>query len=154
MTAVRWPHTRRRDRHAVYERFDIPGGLEAPAASRTALQDVAAGRLSQEALDDARLMVSELVTNSVRHGGATDGMSLDLSVALLPSVLRVEVADPNGGFDPPPAPVDPASANGHRGLTLGGALATRWGVRRSPASRVWFELHRPRRRIHGVRPAP
>jgi anti-sigma regulatory factor (Ser/Thr protein kinase) len=145
MSARRWPHTKRRDRKAVYERFTIAGGDNAPHAAREALETIVNGHLSEEALDDARLMVSEMAANSVRHGGATDGLTLEMSVALLPSVLRVEVADPVGGFQPPEAPLDPSTTERRRGLALIGLLATRWGVRTSSPGKVWFELHRPRR---------
>jgi anti-sigma regulatory factor (Ser/Thr protein kinase) len=139
----RWPHTRRRDRHAVYESFALPGGAAAPGAARRALEGVAGRRLSEEALYDARLMVSELATNSVLHGGAGDGRTLVMSVDLLPSFLRVEVADPAGGFDPPEPPPDPTSEGG-RGLALVANLASRWGTRRAPPGKAWFELRRPR----------
>jgi histidine kinase-like protein len=143
MNARRWPHTRRRDRRAVSERFMIAGGADAPHAAREALEGVLAGHVSQESLDDARLMVSELATNSVSHGGALEGLSLEMSVALLPSVLRVELADPVGGFDRPP-PLDPAASEG-RGLALVGLLSTSWGIQAIPPATVWFELRRPRR---------
>jgi anti-sigma regulatory factor (Ser/Thr protein kinase) len=145
MSAQRWPHTRRRDRRAVCESFMIAGGVDAPHAAREAVEGVLAGHVSQESLDDARLMVSELACNSVMHGGACEGLAFELTVALLPSVLRVEVADPMGGFDPPRSPLGAETGEGGPGLALVGLLSSCWGVQPSPPGTVWFELRRPRR---------
>jgi anti-sigma regulatory factor (Ser/Thr protein kinase) len=92
-------------------------------------------------LDDARsetlrLLISELVTNAVRHGGRDAPVELH---AHWNSCLRVEVMDQGRGFTPSPrtAPVDEP---GGYGLFLVCTLADRWGVDSTDCTTVWFEL--------------
>lgn len=89
----------------------------------------------------AELLVSELVTNSVRCGA--DGGSV--TVVARPAGLRVEVVD-DGPGEPRVKAHDSAAPSG-RGLQIVDRLARRWGVERSepcsgPVARklVWFEL--------------
>lgn len=58
--------------------LDLPLGVIAPAAARTAVRHMLiAWELSEpDWLDDAELVVSELVTNAVRHGGGCIELSL------------------------------------------------------------------------------
>ncbi len=112
-----------------------------PAAVGLARQQIdrLADRLSAEVLEDARLMVSELVTNGLRHGALTTGQQIELSIAIVAGILRVEVCDPGPGFTP--APRTGASPEGTGwGLVLVARLADRWGVHHDGVNRVWFEL--------------
>ena len=88
--------------------------------------------------DDVALLVSELVTNSVRHAGARSGEPIGLHVAAWPRRVRVEVSDPGGGFAPrePRPRADGASG---WGLYLVDRLADRWGA---ADGTVWFEMSR------------
>ena len=85
--------------------------------------------------------MSEAVTNSVLHGGAGTTATVDLRLTLSSRRLRVEVADPLGGFDPPPYPDDALWESG-RGLPLIHSLAWAWGVDPPPGGHFWFELDR------------
>jgi anti-sigma regulatory factor (Ser/Thr protein kinase) len=114
---------------------ELPSTSAAPARARGALDGIAS-RLAPDRLRDVRLLVSELVTNAVRHAG---GDAVRLIVALRGGVLRVEVHDPGSGFEVRAAPDDPLRASGW-GLVLVAELADRWGVDRSPKTRVWFEM--------------
>lgn len=90
-----------------------------------------------EVADVAELLVSELVTNALVHGGG--GASLAVTVA--PGGVRVEVADDLPDELQPVVRPTSASATGGRGLALVEALATAWGVRRAPGGKVvWFHL--------------
>jgi len=101
--------------------------------------DRLADRLSAEVLEDARLLVSELVTNGLRHAALASGQQIELSIAIVAGILRVEVCDPGAGFTP--APRTGASPEGAGwGLVLVARLADRWGVRHDGVNRVWFEL--------------
>jgi anti-sigma regulatory factor (Ser/Thr protein kinase) len=112
---------------------------EAAAEARHALADIA---LSDDRERDVRLLVSELVTNAVRHANLGPGDVILLVIDLEDSVLRVEVHDPGGGFVPrAPAP-DPARPSGW-GLYLVEELADRWGVDSDERTLVWFEVDRP-----------
>jgi anti-sigma regulatory factor (Ser/Thr protein kinase) len=82
------------------------------------------------------LLVSELVTNAVRHA---EGAVVRLIVSLRADVLRVEVHDPGRGFEVKAPPSDPMRASGW-GLVLVEELADRWGVDETPRTRVWFEM--------------
>lgn len=86
--------------------------------------------------DNLRLLVSELVTNAIRHGDGHGEPSLE--VAIGGDRVRVAVQDAGPGFDPAPRP----QASGDRGwgLLLVDVLAERWGVERGPSTRVWFDL--------------
>ncbi len=107
----------------------------APARARGALAEIE-GRISAERMRDVRLLVSELVTNAVRHAG---GAVVRLVVALEGRMLRIEVHDPGYGFEPKPPPDDPLRASGW-GLVLVDELADRWGIDHHPRTRVWFEM--------------
>lgn len=105
-----------------------------PAARRFALQ-----ALSETALDvrqSVELMVSELVTNGIRHGQT----SFDLVIALTADEIRVEVTDHGGGTPEMrfPGPDEPTG----RGLQIVDMLSEEWGVESSgPAGKtVWFML--------------
>ena len=82
-------------------------------------------------------MVSELVTNSVLHGGASEQDEIELSLAWSPDRIRVEVLDYGPGFGASLA--DPDRAGGW-GLQLVEKMADRWGVTRTGATVVWFEM--------------
>jgi serine/threonine-protein kinase RsbW len=106
------------------------------AQARTEVLAALGSRLDQEHMDTVRLLISELVTNAVRHGA--DGEPVQLH-AQWNSHLRVEVMDHGRGFAPKPrsAPVDEP---GGYGLFLVGTLADRWGVDTDECTTVWFEL--------------
>jgi len=113
---------------------------ESSAEARRALEQVA-DSLSPRRLQDAQLMVSELVTNAIRHAGLSADDAIVLVVVVGGDGLRIEVRDPGPGFEPrEPAP-DLGRASGW-GLYLVRELADRWGVDRGEQTRVWFELDR------------
>ena len=114
---------------------ELPSTASAPARARGAL-DQLVGRISVERMRDARLLVSELVTNAVRHA---DGQGVRLIAAITAGTLRIEVHDPGNGFELKPPPQDPLRASGW-GLVLVEELADRWGVDHHPRTRVWFEM--------------
>lgn len=95
-------------------------------------------------LRDVQLLVSELVTNSVRHSGSNDPIRLRAWVR--ESGLRLEIADGGYGFDRSGIGPGPEAESG-RGLLILESLSDRWGVSRDAQTRVWFEIaRRPQRR--------
>jgi anti-sigma regulatory factor (Ser/Thr protein kinase) len=118
----------------------LPGGPQAPAVARAAVEALPAGSIEAPVAHTARLLASELVTNSVRHGGSGDGAAIGFEVVLSPSTLRVEVSDRGPGFEPVPRRPAPDAAGG-RGLYLVDTLADRWGSAEG-GTRVWFEVDR------------
>lgn len=121
--------------------LELEGSPEAAAAARGALHDLV-GCLSERRLRDVRLMVSELVTNAVRHAGLSDSDHIRLLVRLDPDAVHVEVHDPGRGFEPRPPTPDPARSSGW-GLYLVDELSDRWGVDGAThGTRIWFEVDR------------
>jgi len=114
---------------------ELPSNAAAPAQARGALDQIA-GRITPQRMRDVRLLVSELVTNAVRHAG---GEAVRLVVALKGDTLRIEVHDPGRGFEVKAPPADPLRSSGW-GLVLVEELADRWGVDGDPRTRVWFEM--------------
>ena len=120
---------------------ELPASPGAASEARHALDAVASG-LSAGQLRDVRLLVSELVTNAVRHAALGAGDAIQLVVDAADHTLRVEVHDPGGGFVPAAPEPDPARPSGW-GLYLVAELADRWGVDSEESTLVWFELDAP-----------
>ncbi|WP_351230678.1 SpoIIE family protein phosphatase [Streptomyces sp. NPDC002133] len=100
-------------------------------------RNLAAGQLAEwglEGLEDStKLIVSELVTNAVRHG--TGPIDLRLTRH---QVLTVEVSDTDA-CSPRPRNASPSNENG-RGLAIVSQLSRRWGTRPTPGGKViWAE---------------
>jgi len=101
--------------------------------------------LDRAVAENAELLVSELVTNSVRHAGLPAEACIEFSVRASAEVLMVEVADAGQGFDhtspPRPRSVDGVAEASGWGLFLVDRIADRWGaVEMDGETRVWFEL--------------
>jgi anti-sigma regulatory factor (Ser/Thr protein kinase) len=98
-----------------------------------------ADSLDELTLRNTKLLVSELVTNAVRHVPAGDDDEIELVIDRAGDRLRVEVADRGSGFEPKPRS-DVSHASSGWGLHIMAKLAARWGVEVDDGSRVWFEL--------------
>ena len=114
---------------------------ESAAEARHVLDELAEA-IPDGRMRDVRLLISELVTNAVRHADLDAGDAIDLVIDVADQMLRVEVHDPGGGFVPSTPSPDPARPSGW-GLYLVAELADRWGVDSDERTRVWFELDRP-----------
>lgn len=97
------------------------------------------GTVSPEKLDHLRLLVTELVTNAVRHAGLEAHELIDLRFAVQDRSIRVEVRDSGPGFEKAPSEPLPEQVSG-RGLYLVELLSDRWGVEQGNPVCVWFEL--------------
>lgn len=116
----------------------LSGGAEAAAVARRHLSRLR-GDLDPPLMETMRLLVTELVANSVKHAAAD---SVELRVVVGRSAVLVEVVDEGPGFEPTPRTEDSRVDSGW-GLFLVERLANRWGVVRDGAiTRVWFELLR------------
>lgn len=116
---------------------ELPIAHEAPSLARRFLRSATCAEHHACVVDDAVLLVSELVTNSVLHGGPPvvvavdcDGESLQVRVrdgsAALPARRAATTADENG-----------------RGLQLLAEMSSSWGVDpEGPGKHVWFVLRR------------
>jgi len=93
---------------------------------------------------DLKLLVSELIANSVEHSGARRDQLISLEVSAVSEGLRVEVSDPGPGFPLPRTPThQPWEAEYGRGLLIVDSVAQSWGVSNGDRSTVWFELAVP-----------
>ncbi len=120
-------------------RREIPANTEAARAARDAVAFVAEG-VPKQALETARLLVTELVTNSVRHGPTGRKTTVELLVSVERDLLRIEVADRS----PTPARRKPPTYEGGYGLALVDAMASRWDAGPQDGRNVtWFELDLP-----------
>jgi anti-sigma regulatory factor (Ser/Thr protein kinase) len=93
-------------------------------------------------VDDLRLLVSELVTNSVLHGCSGPDDRVRVSVDQPESCIRVEVCDKGRGWTKPKRSrsIDSNEPPGGWGLLLVGEIADRWGINSSDGTCVWFEV--------------
>jgi anti-sigma regulatory factor (Ser/Thr protein kinase) len=116
---------------------DITRDPRAPRSARRAIEGLATA-LDREVLADVKLLVSELITNSVKYGGqGAVTMTVD---APSPKCVRVEVIDQGVGFVPVRR-TRPVTDVGGWGLHLVQTLSNRWGVHEG-STHVWFEIDR------------
>jgi anti-sigma regulatory factor (Ser/Thr protein kinase) len=93
-------------------------------------------------LDDLRLLVSELVTNCVIHGGAGETDLVQVTVNQPDDFIHVEVCDRGRGWTKRrrSRDLDSDEPPGGWGLMLVGEIADRWGIRSENGTCVWFEM--------------
>ncbi|WP_245834086.1 ATP-binding protein [Streptomyces aidingensis] len=126
-----------------------PGGLlsfrlaavqtSAAEARRRTVEQLTAWCAPGVVCDNAQLVMSELVTNALRH---TCSEWVRCELRRDDDVLRVAVSSEGPGPQGPPAPAGEEEESG-RGLLLVVALSIGWGVRRSESGRghtVWADL--------------
>jgi two-component sensor histidine kinase len=121
MSEHRLPH----DRHSV------------PLA-RSMASDAVADRLRPNERDKFMLMVSELVSNAIRHAPPGPDGRIVLKLDVDDVAARAVVLDGGRRFDFEHATFDPSTP--HFGLTLVDQLASRWGLALEGEKAVWFEL--------------
>jgi len=111
---------------------------KAPGVARRAL-DTLAPSIGNEALERLQLLVSELVTNSVKHGalGRADAIALDVYVE--DESVYVEVHDDGVGFTPGLPDANPERGSGW-GLWLLEQMTARWGIENHAGTTAWFEM--------------
>lgn len=123
--------------------LELRSGPEAAGESRHAL-DRLEGSIEGDQLNDLRLLVTELVTNSVRHAHDMSEW-IELDVQIYSNAVHVEVVDQGPGFQPKASPEPHHDRPGGWGLCLVDRLADRWGVAVEDRTRVWFEMDRDAR---------
>lgn len=116
--------------------FTVRAGPRAAFEGRRRL-DSLLGERPPAVRDDARLCLTEFVTNAVEHAGLSDGEEIAVEVATGDRV-RIDVTYPGPGFVPPPRRPVEGTERG-RGLLLVEAIAADWGAS-SDAGHVWVEL--------------
>ena len=112
-----------------------------PAAARYFAERSGCADHATELLPDALLLISELVTNSLQHGGPP----IVLAIECDGEALHVRVRD--GSRDVPRPRGADADAESGRGMTLVDLISDTWGVAPveddyGTGKEVWFELRR------------
>jgi len=90
-------------------------------------------------IDDAALVLTEILGNAIRHCAPVTSGELDVSWAVRDDSVSVSVEDPCDQL--PTLRCAPPDAPSGRGLAIVQALSTDWGVDRTPrGKRVWARL--------------
>jgi anti-sigma regulatory factor (Ser/Thr protein kinase) len=136
-----WRFASRPDGGEELAEVAIPLGVQAPGVARSVVADCLADQVAPSVLETALLLVSELVTNSVRHSGVPEGEDIVVRVHLLRDGCRLEVEDPGRDGVIAPQPQDLLRGGG-MGLNLVQMLSERWGVVRAAEGPtcVWAQL--------------
>ena len=121
-------------------RLTLTPGVHAAGMARRALERLDED-LDPQRREDLRLLVTELVTNAVRHADAPAEEQVVLEVAVSDDRVRVEVCDAGEGFDRAPHRPRDDAASGW-GLHLVERLSDEWGIARGTGTCVWFEMTR------------
>lgn len=130
--------------HAAVE---LPGDLVAPREARELVRDLLHRWGFRDLVDDATLIVSELVANAVEHTGSLCAMVVNRAEGS----IRIEVRDDAPAYRAlgPTARGIGSDAERGRGLMIVSALAADWGVDADEKSKsVWVQLARPGGRDH------
>jgi anti-sigma regulatory factor (Ser/Thr protein kinase) len=122
----------------LVHRMELPPTAETVAVARNGTRESLQSCGLSHLAENAVLLVSELVTNAVRHARG-DGSPLELLVIQSGTVLRIEILD----TDPrPPTPRTPGALDGSGfGFVLVQAIADDWGVSQTSTGKaVWIEF--------------
>ena len=115
---------------------ELDRDVRAPARARRALRELAPA-VHEDVLADVRLLVSELITNSVKYG---EGGPVRLEVEAHGERLRAEIIDQGTGFTPVQRDRELTDVGGW-GLHLVEELTDDWGAFEG-STHVWFEIRR------------
>jgi anti-sigma regulatory factor (Ser/Thr protein kinase) len=103
--------------------------------------DLRAHGIRETAVADASLVLSELLSNAIRHAHPLPGAQIRVSWTLDNGSLEVMVSDGGGATRPRPVTRPTLSSLGGRGLSIVDLLCRSWGVRDdNPGTTVWAVL--------------
>jgi anti-sigma regulatory factor (Ser/Thr protein kinase) len=121
--------------HANWTTF--PADSATPSeARRWVIREIGAGHVIA---DDAALLVSEAVTNGVRHGTNPEGEGrVTVGLGLGCHLLKVEVIDDGQGGEP--YVIDDPDAEGGRGMRIIASYAKEWDYSKLPDGRGHFRF--------------
>jgi anti-sigma regulatory factor (Ser/Thr protein kinase) len=119
----------------------LASGPKMPGTARAIVSDWLEGCAPASLLDDAQLLVSELVTNSVLYADDTIGGPVRLRAGTSNGSIRFEVGDAGRGGAV--ARRAPCAEGGGFGLHIVDRLASDWGVTHAAGTEVWFLLSEP-----------
>lgn len=113
-----------------------------PRAAALARRHVRDLPLDEETVEVVALLVTELVTNAIRHGRAGDGTNIRVDLGMVGTdLVRVDVVNDGPAFEQPaPRERPEPGASGGLGLHLVESLAERWGIEGNGSTKVWLEV--------------
>lgn len=120
------------------------GVPRAPTSARASLATLEPF-VSDKLLAGLRLLITELMTNCIRHAGVDEQSAMGLSIHLSQEKLRGVVSDSGPGFERPDVVAPHADKPGGFGLVILDSISDRWGLARDELFRVWFEVD-----VHGT----
>jgi anti-sigma regulatory factor (Ser/Thr protein kinase) len=127
-----------------YAVVELPATLAAAGAARDWATAVpVTSSLKNAERGDVMLVISELVTNAVRHANGGQGHdTVSVAVGIATARLRIEVCDTGAGFSVDGVDRCASDEPGGRGLLIVDAIAQRWGASRDGRHCVWLEIKR------------
>jgi anti-sigma regulatory factor (Ser/Thr protein kinase) len=121
--------------------FRFPAAADAPGRARAAAESTLQDGYP-DLVETSLLLISELVTNCVRHGELSPDKQIELKITTYSDGLKIDIVDPGVGFRYKPREGSLDRAGGW-GLYMVEQLSSRWGVGDGYPTTVWFELQRP-----------
>jgi anti-sigma regulatory factor (Ser/Thr protein kinase) len=111
--------------------------VDGPSNARTWVAESFDTELDVLVLEAVQLIVSELVTNAIRHAHG----EIELCVAVADRVVRIEVSDESPECEAAKVPLDDTLGSKGRGLRLVEAFSKAWGCSVGPQRKVvWAEV--------------
>jgi serine/threonine-protein kinase RsbW len=124
--------------HLLSMEHRLPYAPSAPSLARSLAREAAGDRLDPDRIDEFVAMVSEIVTNAVRHGRPEDDGRIGLRLEEENGIVRVAVTDGGPAFNLEREAL--AVRGSHHGLFILDGLADRWGLSLDGKKAVWFEV--------------
>jgi anti-sigma regulatory factor (Ser/Thr protein kinase) len=119
-------------------RETLPAEIDSVPAARELASDLGSGLMAPGQLDNLTLVVTELVSNAVRHAASPDPVKL--AITPKDGYICVQVTDSGRGLVPEPGAIGRDDGPGY-GLFLVEQLSRRWGMTREGGrTRVWVEI--------------
>jgi anti-sigma regulatory factor (Ser/Thr protein kinase) len=115
----------------------LPSDYRAARAARQSMR-LLESYIPEEMIEDVNLLVSELVSNSVKHASLMDDQEIQVDANPTDNGIRVEVTNPGGAQLANRLP-EKAEESGW-GLLLVTKIATRWGIATNGRTLIWFEI--------------
>ena len=121
----------------------VPHTRSSVGVARHAFADeLLASGVGRPVLEDAVLVLSELLSNAIKHAAPLPGGSITIRWEIRPECLHLEITD-GGALTRPHAAAAAASAVGGRGLDIVRTVCSQWGVTEGEKSvTVWADLRR------------
>lgn len=120
--------------------ISLPFASSTPSLARTKLAGfLTINRAPAAIIDDALIVISEMIANAVSHGVPTSDGTVEITWSISGDLLELSVHDAGEGGSLEPIDFDEDSLSG-RGLSIINRVADRWWVDMSKGTRVNAEL--------------